>query len=466
MNTARFIGLDASPLGFVPDEASNATHIICLVETGADANGVRIPLFSDQFEERVQRSGTGLVPPTHLYFGALWEVLFGHSVASIRAISAFLLALMTLGVYLVVRLFCPPPAALLGALAASVSPWAFQLGRLSGMVGFQPVLLVFWIYFFLRSHRLRDAILAGLFLSLTLYSYPPARVQVPLLLLPLIWLKKQHRGIEWAFMLAYLVAAFLVSLPLAQHLNDPENQLRTNQLAIFNKDYLHQFSDDSPLRIMRVFLHNLRLHFNPDNLFFTGDHNQRHSTQAVGELSWLDSGALLAASALLVAGLAGWRLSSGQATDEPRGLNPLLLFCGLGYLAGVVPAALTWEGLPHALRSAGAVPFLALLTGLTVWKIGQVWRPAVIVTAGVSAIFVGYFLWNYFWTYPDASGGWWYANVRQAAEEARRTGNWTRFATASKDFPEVAARYFLIEYDGQDCLSSAKRLRELRRHLR
>src|SRR6266487_5969367 len=61
MNTARFIGLDASPLGFVPDEASNATHIICLVETAADANGGRIPLFSDQFEERVQRSGTGLV---------------------------------------------------------------------------------------------------------------------------------------------------------------------------------------------------------------------------------------------------------------------------------------------------------------------------------------------------------------------------------------------------------------------
>ena len=46
---ARFVGLDVVPPGFEADEASNVTHIVCLRQTGADAGGVRWPLFADQY---------------------------------------------------------------------------------------------------------------------------------------------------------------------------------------------------------------------------------------------------------------------------------------------------------------------------------------------------------------------------------------------------------------------------------
>ena len=43
---ARFVALEASPPGFVFDEAAIAAHSICLRQTGHDAYGQRWPLFS------------------------------------------------------------------------------------------------------------------------------------------------------------------------------------------------------------------------------------------------------------------------------------------------------------------------------------------------------------------------------------------------------------------------------------
>jgi hypothetical protein len=94
MNVARFVGLDSSPRGFTADEASSATHLICIHQTGADANGQRLPLFSLQFEPAIDFAGE--LPPNNLYFGLLWELIFGHSVNSMRGMSAFLVAMLTL----------------------------------------------------------------------------------------------------------------------------------------------------------------------------------------------------------------------------------------------------------------------------------------------------------------------------------------------------------------------------------
>jgi hypothetical protein len=463
MNVTRFIGLDFSPSGFVWDESSNATHLLCLVQTGADANGQYLPLFSDQFEPEWQRiSSAGVVPPTHLYFGALWASLFGYSVISVRAISAFLLTAMTVAVYLLARLFTPRTGALLCALAASISPWAFQLGRLSGMVGFEPVLLVGWTYFFLRSQKIRDAVLAGLFLSLVLYSYPPARVQVPILFLPLLWLRNRYYGFSRAFFAAYLLTGLLVSIPLIYHINSPASRLRVDSVSIFSKDFLEDIGDTSPFIILKIFIGNFFTHFSPDYLFLRGDHNLRHSTQVVGEFSWLDTAALLAGVVVVTARLIGRRLAQDGPESGCRAWRPFLLFCVVGFLAGVVPAALTHEGLPHALRSAGSVPFLVLSTGLILWRVSQASRWTLVAVVGIASLFTVYFLTNYFGSYRVASREAWGADVRDSAERDLRTGNWRRFAAVSRELPEVSLRYFLVEYGAENCLSSEERLAQFR----
>ncbi len=134
----------------------------------------------------------------------------------------------------------------------------------------------------------------------------------------------------------------------------------------------------------------------------------------------------------------------------------------LGYLAGVVPAALTWEGVPHALRSAGSLPFLVLLTGVKLWRVGRVQRSTYLAAGVVSALFAVYFLSNYFLTYPTTSRDAWVTPVQEAAEEAETTGDWRPFMRRAETFRGVGQRYFLMEYGGEDCRSSQRRLQRLR----
>src|ERR687885_2958463 len=79
---ARFWALNISPPGFYLDEAALATHILCVQQTGADAHGVRQPLFS-------QALGGGFITPTYLYSGVVWTTVFGNSIGSFRALIAF-----------------------------------------------------------------------------------------------------------------------------------------------------------------------------------------------------------------------------------------------------------------------------------------------------------------------------------------------------------------------------------------
>jgi 4-amino-4-deoxy-L-arabinose transferase-like glycosyltransferase len=465
MTVFRFIGLDVSPPGFFQDESSNAMHFVCLAQTGADATGETFPLFPLQFEEASNRIG-GVIPPNFAYAGAVWVSLFGPSITSVRALSAVLMTLTTLGVYLLVRLFFPRPAAILCATAAAISPWMFQLGRISGFPSLEPPLLIFSVYFFLRSRAILDAVLAGAFLSLTLYSYPPARAQLPILLIPLLWMKRIQHGLDRRFLIACLGTALVGSLPLMHHLASPEARIRSDHVAIFGAYYRAWLGDQySPLLLFRVFLRNFVAHFDPGYLFFTGDRNLRHSTQAVGQLSWLDTAAVLAGGVALLAGLFRRRLAPPKPTaGESLSSNTFFVFCGIGFLSGIVPSALTWEGIPHAVRSIGALPFLPVLTGLTLYRLGQAWNMLYVhgLAAALSVLFAFYFMFHYFRDYPVASRVWWQAPIREAAAQAGRTGDWSHFVAVTRDHAQVSTRYYLVVYGGEDCLSSAARLQQLR----
>src|SRR5262249_2995572 len=89
----------------------------------------------------------------------------------------------------------------------------------------------------------------------------------------------------------------------------------------------------------------------PQFLLTHGDGNLRHSTGTSGLLLVTTLPALLA----------------GLAHCVRRWSAPFSRFLLVGVLLGALPAALTAEGTPHALRSAGMLPFLLVLMGLG-WK--------------------------------------------------------------------------------------------------
>lgn len=445
MTVVRFLGLERSPPGFSTDETSNAAHMICLAQVGTNALGEPHPFYSPQFESAHQ-TVAGQIPPTHLYAGALWLTIFGYSVGSLRALSAFSLLLTTWGVFALAGRYLGVRTAVLSAFMLALSPFAFQLGRISGMAALGPPLIVFGCYFFVRRERWAS-VLSALCLVAALYSYDAAKVQVAFLLLGLFWLQRAHRSpaqraiFWWVGGIALLPLLYHFALVTGAH-------QRASRLSIFASEFV---KDRSVLFPFRVFLDNLWAHLSPEFLFFSGDPNRRHSTQFVGEMSWVES--LVWLGLLWV--VARDRIQERKTMTLPeKGGRDFLLFCFFGFIVGLVPSALTWEGQPHALRASGALPFLAILSGFALELLEPAFKRTFAVTWAVAVLFCACYLYDYFAHYPQRSASAWDVTLRQAAEQARDSGDWDGFLRAHGDYPKVSLQYYLMRYRGDSCRSS------------
>lgn len=437
MTIVRFIGLETAPPGFYNDEAHIAAHVICLSRTGHDAGGQDWPLFSGA-------GGGGYATPTHLYPAAVWVRIFGTSIAAFRAYAAMTMCIAIAGMFFFSRLFLGARGATYVALSASISPWIFQFSRLAVDDPAMFLLGMCWgMYFFFRSTRSIDAILAALFLSAAAYAYPAGRIVLPLLMLPMIWLKLTRMKISRRYFVAFMLALAAFCLPLVDQIVSGTLMNRYTVVGIFSAHYrrVHALPWSAT---WGVFLRNYLLHLRPGYLLAHGDANLRHSTRFSGELSWLDIAALASGIVCLV-------VSSIRLRKFPWSGWPM--FCLAGFLIGIIPAALTWEGIPHSLRSAACWPFVCMLSGYIVMKFEQRWPATLPLFAAIALIYAIAFTRNYFLDYPRRSARAFQASVKQAAEYGRQTGNWQPFRAAARanDYDDGAQAYFLMAYGSKSC---------------
>jgi hypothetical protein len=447
----RFLGLEKSPPGFYVDEAAAALNVICVQREFKASDGERAPLFAHVI-------GPALTTPTYLYAGAVWTTLFGHSIQSFRSLAAFANLLTIIGLYFLARLLAGTGVALYVSLAAALSPWAFQFSRIAWDPELMPCFLIWGIYFFLRSSKPGDSIAAGMLLALSAYSYYAARVQIPLLMAPLICLQVYRGNFKWKSLAAFVVAALTTAMPLIVLTLKGEFQGRVNEVGIFSNAYLQSQGGSSFLWLLRIFIKNFLLHFTPSFLLFRGDSNLRHSTQSFGELGWIDLLALSAA--VFLAGRWLFTRAGKQRQDAPPWPTVLLAICGIA--SGIVPAALTWSGIPHALRSIGAWPFVSLLSGLLLWLASSSWKKFDLIVCVVALVFAGSFFYAYFVKYPQIAGPWFDSRLKETAIASKRDGDWAPFVEAARSYSDVWIRYFVIEYGGETCSSSEKKIKELR----
>jgi DNA-directed RNA polymerase subunit RPC12/RpoP len=430
---ARFVSLDASPPGFYVDEAAHAMNAICIQQTGHDGHGAFMPLFSRALGE--------FTPPTLLYGEALWSTMFGTSITSFRAMAAFFSVLTIFGLFLLGSTLLDRQAGLFVALAGAVSPWSFHFSRIAWDPALAPCFLVFGAYFFLRSGKTRDALLASVALTLAMYAYGPQRVQVPLLVLLMLPLKARLTRVSLKWVAVVAVTMTVLLSPLAYAVVFGALQARFDSLSVFS-------ASGSLPAALRLFVANFFRHFDAGFLWFTGDANLRHSTGSVGHWGWLNVLAVLAgAGYLAVALFNGRRVRLGR-------LELVLLFGGAAYLSGVIPAALTNEGIPHALRSIGCWPFLALFVGTIFWRLGKIQANVVPIICVVAAGFFSAYSWDYFVHYPRRAGDWFNADVKQHAETMPRGGDWARFKESFPPQFDLTRRYFAVRYGGYTCESS------------
>ena len=404
----RFVAVASSPPGFYIDEAAIGAQIICLRQSGTSLAGEPAQLFTPIL-------GGGYLTIAYALPALAWTSLFGDSILSFRSMSAFFSCLMILGTYLLgARLWRSRNAGLLCALAAAISPWIFQFSRIAWDPSIAPAYLV-WAFALLWStskYKHYEGILSGILFAAAAYCYPPLRVQIAVMLpFALIGLYI-FRGRK-IFDLGLMVAALLLSAsPLIFKTLSGEIQGRFEMLSVFNAAYLtDHYGSNSALRGFQALFENFQLLLSPDYLFFHGDKNLRHSTGSFGIWSWLDAVALLIA--------ASWFLIRGFQKKCQATLTFELFFVFVAYLAGVLPAAMTWESNPHALRSFGAAPFLALAVGgilANVWRRSKGWQVAIIAFAAVNFTI---FSVTYFKTYPTAARAWFDTDVVGLADRLK-----------------------------------------------
>jgi 4-amino-4-deoxy-L-arabinose transferase-like glycosyltransferase len=445
----RFIGLEKVPYGLSTDETLGGLHVACLAQTGATADGQRWPLYATGF-------AGGLYTPTYLYTLFAWTRLLGISIAAIRGFSAAVSIAAMAGLWLLGRTVGDARTARLAVAAAALSPWSFQVSRLAVDAPMATALLVWAVYLFLRSPRVGWALAGGVVMALAAYTYPPVRLQATLVTLLLLVVERKR--LSPRRLAAFFGAIGVLTIPLVIKMLTPDFMGRTKMLTILNPDYIQ--ANRGHLTpgtfVVKQLLENMFEHLRPSYLFFTGDANLRHSTQIMGELGWLDILALacLGIAIAVVIFRAFDPVRAARAGEAPP--SRLWLVAGCAVLAfgfGVLPAALCWEGLPHALRSMGAWPAVALCTGAV---LAAAWSRTPLVPAAALVLAVAqtiHFVPYYFQVYPKDSFGAWDGPLREAAD--RR--DLAAFARVAQPYSPLGFRYYLIRNFGDSCLSSIAR---------
>jgi hypothetical protein len=429
VNAARFWKLDTIPYGFHVDEVGSAVTVQCFTEKGCDAELRPWPLFG-RMEYGQDK------PPTYVYPAMLWAKIFGSTVPSLRAFSVAGLLIGILGLFFLSREMFGSGFGLAVVLAATCSPWSWVVTRVALESYLAPVFAVWGLYFFWRSSHWWDWALAGFLLACAMYTYPPARLQIPLMMATLLCFEWGRRSLRWPSALSLAAAFGLTMLPIFSDGLVGVFSRRFKDISIFS-------SQGNPLGL---FIHNYLLHLSPDFLFFTGDPSYVHSTRHLGLFSWFDVAALVILVVFIV--LAFLRPAW---IDNPVIKNRgWLIFMAANFFIGIIPSALTNQELPHALRICGSWPFMMLFSGFMWWKAAEFLTGLWLVMALAGLLSCGVLTWQYFTLYPKESMGMFDYWVKDTAEKLQTQQDWQQFLVTFHR-RNYHCRYFLVHLQHMSC---------------
>ena len=203
---ARTHHITSLPPGIYPDEAVNGTDAINALETGH---------FQWFYPNNYGREGL------FMNLIALGFKIFGASVITLKMWSVFFGVLTVAGMMLLAReLFGTYRAGLVAGFLYATSFWAVNFNRISFRANMLPFVLVFTFYFLfkgLREKKYYDYVLAGIFFGLGVHGYIAFRIAPAILValfLAFLISKKKFLREYWKPILAFLLAAFLVALPM------------------------------------------------------------------------------------------------------------------------------------------------------------------------------------------------------------------------------------------------------------
>ncbi|MDD2730887.1 MAG: glycosyltransferase family 39 protein [Candidatus Portnoybacteria bacterium] len=454
----RFWQLDKIPPGLYPDVAIN----------GNDAwRALDEKDFKVFYPENNGREGLFI----NLISFSFW--LFGPSVWAIKIVPAFFGALTIWGIYLFVRrLFSyfgknyAEQLALLSAFFTAVSFWHVNFSRLGFRAVLVPFCLVWSFYFLSKALSLRTGennrrlaaifcwLAAGAFFGLGFHTYIAFRV-APLILIPVLaveiacyWPRLKELWQKylsfWGFAKnlcfkdgwwgwgVFLTALVVVILPLCFYFHQhPQDFMgRTGQVSVF--------SSAEPIKTLTASAGKTLGQF-----IFYGDGNWRHNLSGSPQIFWP-----LIPFFWLGLSYSFWQICRPKNYREKN--FPALAANGtlaVWWLAMLLPAVLTNEGLPHALRTIGAIPptyifaaigvslFIGWLQHLINSHLGRKIAAVCLIVAALALAAAEY--WRYFIVWgenPETRG----AFAQNLADESRYLNS----------LPDAIAKFVLVNEGG------------------
>jgi 4-amino-4-deoxy-L-arabinose transferase-like glycosyltransferase len=302
-----------------------------------------------------------------------------HEPWVIRLPAAVAGVLTVLGVYLLVaELFSSGALGLLSAFLVATSFWHINFSRIGFRAIFAPLLLAWALYLLLKAFKTPSsrtaawyAVIAGIVYSLGFYTYIAYRV-TPLLFLLFIPFFKKYSGF-WKRVLIFVVVTFIVAAPIGWYfVKNPANFFgRTSEISVTNSG--------NPIGHFAVNLGKTLLMFNGH-----GDDNWRHNVSGEPELFW-------PVGILFILGIGLGTKSLWQSRWKHNLEAFALLTTFLWFILTMLPAAVSDEGLPHALRSILILPpamIFAALGGMWVYN-GIIKKQGGLV---IAKIFVAFFI--------------------------------------------------------------------------
>jgi len=350
----RLYKLDSIPPGLYPDVAINGNEALESLRTGK---------FKIFYPENNGREGL------MMWLIVISFSIFGVSIWSIKIVAAITGILTVLGLYLLIKeLFHNSETiALLSSFFLAVSFWHVNFSRIGFRAILLPFVLVYSFYFLFRGFRRKhilDFIISGIFFGLGFYTYTSFRVAVlilPFVLIPHFFIYKQENS-QKKFLLSifyFLFSIFLVALPIGLYfLQNPQDFIgRATPISIF--------STKNPIG---EFIKSLILHLGMFN--FYGDSNWRHNF----------SGSPILPGSLGIFFLIGIFLSfkeifkKSNYRKENLQLLSIFYFLISTFFIMLLPGILTYEGIPHGLRTIGVIPVVYIFSGLGGWWVYEKFR--------------------------------------------------------------------------------------------
>ena len=367
--------IDKYPVGFTPDEAAQGYTAYSILTTGRDEWGVKFPLNPRSFGD--------FKPPLQTYLIVPSVAVLGLNEFAVRLPNALLGSLAILGTFLLAKELFGLSVGMLSAGMLAFSPWNIQLSRGAFEANLTVFFISFGIYFLLKAFKSRKVIwqiLAALFLGLNMFSYHSPKLLTPVITLLfiiycLLFIKEEKRkGNFKTYFRKYFIfyILYFIFFLVAFSSFFAGGQRRGLDIAIFHPtdnwlavkderyfavknglpDTMARLFHNKLTYSLSLFFRNYFSYFSPQFLFSEGPAEGSYGMNpSRGVLWWWEL-------PILVFGLACFF----KKPTKKAGLVLLLI------LLSPVPAALT-KGERMANRAAGMMPFIQMLTAVSIWKL-------------------------------------------------------------------------------------------------